>query len=99
MKYFTLVVVLLLLAGFAFAADIDGKWAGEIVGQNMEIGFTFKAEGTTLILRRVSAVGSSSVGVGGFIIRNRYATKCVKVRKESSCSFRHRLPNSFAYSI
>lgn len=48
MKYFTLVVVLLLLAGFAFAADIDGKWAGEIVGQNMEIGFTFKAEGTTL---------------------------------------------------
>ena len=48
MKYFSLVVGLLLLAGFAFAADIDGKWAGEIVGQNMEIAFTFKAEGTTL---------------------------------------------------
>ena len=48
MKYFLIVVGFLLLAGFAFAADIDGKWAGEIVGQSMEIAFTFKAEGTTL---------------------------------------------------
>lgn len=48
MKYFSLFAVLLLLAGFAFAADIDGKWSGEIVGRNMEIAFTFKAEGTTL---------------------------------------------------
>jgi hypothetical protein len=48
MKYFSLFVGLLVLAGFAFAADIDGKWAGEIVGQNMEIAFTFKAEGTKL---------------------------------------------------
>lgn len=48
MKYFSFVVEFLLLAGFALAADIDGKWAGEIVGQSMEIAFTFKAEGTTL---------------------------------------------------
>ena len=48
MKYLSIVLALLLLAGFAFAADIDGKWAGEIVGQNMEIAFTFKAEGTKL---------------------------------------------------
>jgi hypothetical protein len=48
MKYFSILAGLLLLAGFAFAADIDGKWTGEIVGQNMEIAFTFKAEGTTL---------------------------------------------------
>jgi hypothetical protein len=48
MKYFSLVAALLFLAGFAFAADVDGKWAGEIVGQGMEIAFTFKAEGTTL---------------------------------------------------
>ncbi len=48
MKYFSIAVAFLLLASFAFAADIDGKWAGEIVGQNMEIAFTFKAEGTTL---------------------------------------------------
>ena len=48
MKYFSIFVGLLLLAGFALAANIDGKWAGEIVGQNMEIAFTFKAEGTKL---------------------------------------------------
>jgi len=48
MKYFSFFAGLLLLAGFAFAADIDGKWTGEIVGQSMEIAFTFKAEGTTL---------------------------------------------------
>jgi len=48
MKYFSFVAGFLLLAGFALAADIDGKWAGEIVGQNMQIEFTFKAEGTTL---------------------------------------------------
>lgn len=48
MKYYSFVAGFLLLAGFALAADIDGKWAGEIVGQSMEIAFTFKAEGTTL---------------------------------------------------
>jgi hypothetical protein len=48
MKYFSFFVGFMLLAGFALAADIDGKWAGEIVGQNMQIAFTFKAEGTTL---------------------------------------------------
>ena len=48
MKCISFVVGFLLLTGFALAADIDGKWAGEIVGQGMEIAFTFKAEGTTL---------------------------------------------------
>jgi hypothetical protein len=48
MKYFSLAIGFMLLAGFVLAADIDGKWAGEIVGQNMQIAFTFKAEGTTL---------------------------------------------------
>jgi hypothetical protein len=48
MKYLSIVLGFLLLVGFAFAADIDGKWNGEIVGQNMEIAFTFKAEGTKL---------------------------------------------------
>ena len=48
MKCISFVVGFLLLAGFALAADIDGKWVGEIVGQSMEIAFTFKAEGTTL---------------------------------------------------
>lgn len=48
MRYLLSFALLLLLAGFAAAADIDGKWAGEIVGQGMKIEFTFKAEGTTL---------------------------------------------------
>lgn len=48
MRYFLFSAGLLLLAGFAAAADIDGKWVGEIVGQGMKIEFTFKAEGTTL---------------------------------------------------
>jgi hypothetical protein len=48
MKCFSFVAGFLILTCFAFAADIDGKWAGDIVGQNMQIAFTFKAEGTTL---------------------------------------------------
>jgi len=51
MKCFSRFVGLLLLAGFAFGADVDGKWTGSIAGMdgnNMTIGFTFKADGTTL---------------------------------------------------
>jgi hypothetical protein len=48
MKYFSLIVVVLLLTGFAFGADIDGKWAGTITGMDMPIAFTFKADGKTL---------------------------------------------------
>jgi hypothetical protein len=42
---------MLLLAGFAFSADIDGKWAGQYnsgMGDPMQMDFTFKADGTTL---------------------------------------------------
>jgi hypothetical protein len=53
MKYFSLVMGVLLLTGFALAADsgsaaIDGKWTGSITEANMEIAFKFKAEGKTL---------------------------------------------------
>lgn len=48
MKHASLVLAFLLFVGYASAADIDGKWAGEIVGQNMEIAFTFKADGAKL---------------------------------------------------
>jgi hypothetical protein len=41
-------VGVLLLAGFAFAADVDGKWSGSITGMDMTVGFTFKADGKTL---------------------------------------------------
>jgi hypothetical protein len=51
MKYFSFGIGILLLTCFAFGADIDGKWTGSIEGMDgnpMTIGFTFKADGTTL---------------------------------------------------
>ena len=48
MKKIILALGILLIACSAFAADIDGKWQGEIVGQNMKIAFNFKAEGAKL---------------------------------------------------
>jgi len=51
MKYLSFAAVLLLLAGVASAADIDGKWAGSLPGMdgnNMTIEFIFKTEGTSL---------------------------------------------------
>ena len=51
MKYLPSVIGILLVVGFVFGADIDGKWTGSIAGMdgnNMTIGFTFKADGTTL---------------------------------------------------
>jgi hypothetical protein len=51
MRYFAFVAGLLLIAGFAFAADVDGKWTGSIAGMdgnNITIAYTFKAEGNTL---------------------------------------------------
>ena len=48
MKKILLALGILLIAGSAFAADIDGKWQGEVVGQSMKIAFNFKAEGAKL---------------------------------------------------
>ena len=51
MKYFSLILGVLLLAGFAFAADVDGKWTGTVAGMDgndITIDFKFKAEGTKL---------------------------------------------------
>jgi hypothetical protein len=47
-KYFSIIIGVLLVASFAFAADIDGKWSGTITGMDMPIEFSFKAEGKTL---------------------------------------------------
>lgn len=43
-------LVLLLTAGIAFSADIDGTWEGkmDMMDQTMAISFTFKAEGNVL---------------------------------------------------
>jgi hypothetical protein len=48
MKCIFAAIGILLLTGFALAADIDGKWSGTITGMDMPIEFTFKAEGKTL---------------------------------------------------
>ncbi len=51
MRNCLLVLGMILVAGFAFAAPIDGKWVGEIQGQDgspMQISYTFKADGATL---------------------------------------------------
>jgi hypothetical protein len=52
MRYCAFVAVMLLVAGFAFGADVDGKWtttmAGMGGGGDMTLGYEFKAEGSTL---------------------------------------------------
>ncbi|MBN2320118.1 MAG: hypothetical protein JXR49_13630 [Acidobacteria bacterium] len=51
MKVYVFALVLLLAAGIAYGADIDGKWTGKIAGMDgneMDIGYTFKADGATL---------------------------------------------------
>ena len=44
------VVVLSAMLATAWGADITGKWKGsmDMMGQSMELGFTFKADGATL---------------------------------------------------
>jgi hypothetical protein len=51
MKLYALALSFFLVAGFAFGADIDGKWAGQYssgMGDPMQMDFTFKADGTSL---------------------------------------------------
>ncbi len=46
----TLVLGVMLLATPAFAADVDGQWAGSVETPmgSIPVGFTFKADGATL---------------------------------------------------
>jgi hypothetical protein len=51
MKILTVVLGFLLIAGFVFGADIDGKWSGQYnsgMGDPMTLDFTFKADGNAL---------------------------------------------------
>ncbi len=43
-------IILALLATSAFAADVDGKWTGSMTtpGGDVNVGFTFKADGAAL---------------------------------------------------
>jgi hypothetical protein len=51
MKFVALTaVMLMLLSGLAFAADVDGTWTGTVStpGGDFPVSFTFKADGATL---------------------------------------------------
>jgi len=48
MRYFAFAVALLLIAGIALAADVDGKWTGTIPGMDIPVAYTFKADGAAL---------------------------------------------------
>ena len=51
MRFCTITALLMLFASVAFAADIDGNWAGEIQGMDgnaMKLSYTFKADGAAL---------------------------------------------------
>lgn len=50
MKVYALLVLMLLWAAPARAADVDGKWSGSLATPNgdVTVGFDFKADGATL---------------------------------------------------
>ena len=50
MKVYALLVLVLLWAAPAMAADVDGKWSGSLATPNgdVTVGFDFKADGATL---------------------------------------------------
>jgi hypothetical protein len=50
MKIVASIVMLFLLTAAAYAADVDGKWAGSVAGPQGEfpVAFTFKSEGAKL---------------------------------------------------
>jgi hypothetical protein len=51
MRYCAVVALLLLVAGFVFGADVDGKWTTKMQGMDgneMTLGYTFRADGNTL---------------------------------------------------
>ena len=50
MKVFALMVLMLVFAAPARAADVDGKWSGSLATPNgdINVGFDFKADGATL---------------------------------------------------
>jgi hypothetical protein len=50
MKVYALLVLMLLFAAPAMAADVDGKWSGSLATPNgdVTVGFDFKSDGATL---------------------------------------------------
>jgi hypothetical protein len=75
MKIAAFLVVALLCAQAAFAADVDGKWVGNFTTPNgdVEVGFTFKADGTTLTGTSTGPDGSTLQIKNGKIDGNKIA--------------------------
>jgi hypothetical protein len=50
MRLFAFTMMFLLVAGIACAADIDGKWEGELdmMGQTIPVSYNFNADGAVL---------------------------------------------------
>jgi hypothetical protein len=61
MKLYAMVLGLLLVAAPAFAADVDGKWAGSISTPmgDLPVQYEFKAEGATLTGTTIGFDGTS----------------------------------------
>jgi hypothetical protein len=75
MKIAAFLVVALLCAQAAFAADVDGKWVGSLATPNgdVELGFTFKADGATLTGTTTGPDGSTMQIKDGKIDGNKIA--------------------------
>ena len=64
-----LLLVAVLLAGSAFAADVDGKWSGSMSTPmgDVPVAFTFKADGATLTGATMGPDGGDVKIMGGKI--------------------------------
>jgi len=73
MKISAFVLALLLCAAPAFAADVDGKWSGNVSTPNGDfpVGFEFKADGTTLTGSTMGPDGSQIAIKNGKIDGNK----------------------------
>jgi len=65
MKIRALACTLLLFAGPAFAADVDGKWTGSIDTPNgaFQVNYTFKAEGAKLSGATINGMDGSQISI------------------------------------
>ena len=73
MKLRSLLLGLVLMAASAFAADIDGKWAGSLDTPNgaVTVAFNFKADGTTLTGTTTGPDGAESKIADGKVNGNK----------------------------
>ena len=66
-KLLIVTTLLLAVAFAAFAADVTGKWVGQVQGRNgaQDVTFNFKASGTTLTGTMLGGFGGRGGGGGG----------------------------------